>query len=36
MKIVGIEEHFLTNSVSNAWSTLNDADQDSVQILHMG
>ncbi|MDR3585549.1 MAG: hypothetical protein P4L59_09510, partial [Desulfosporosinus sp.] len=36
MKIVGIEEHFLTNSVRDAWSTLTVADQDSGQGLHMG
>ncbi|MDR3602059.1 MAG: hypothetical protein P4L49_16485 [Desulfosporosinus sp.] len=35
MKIVGIEEHFLTKSVRNAWSTLTVANQDSGQDLHM-
>ncbi|WP_026883130.1 amidohydrolase family protein [Clostridium akagii] len=33
MKIVGIEEHFLTNSVRNAWSV---GEQDSSQGLNMG
>ena len=33
MKIVGIEEHFLTNSVRNAWSF---GEQDSSQVLNMG
>lgn len=33
MKIVGIEEHFLTNSVKNAWSAL---EQDGSEVLKMG
>ena len=34
MKLIGIEEHFLTSEISNAWK--NAAEDDPTQNLHLG
>jgi hypothetical protein len=36
MKIVGIEEHFLTSDIRRAWSASPLADQDAGLDLHLG
>jgi uncharacterized protein len=36
MKIIGIEEHFLSPAVRTAWETSPSAGQDASQILHLG
>jgi hypothetical protein len=36
MKIIAIEEHFLTKDVRDAWAHLAPSDQDSGQGLHLG
>jgi hypothetical protein len=36
MKIIAIEEHFLTKDVRDAWAALAPADQDGGQGLHLG